>query len=155
MTTAAEVELTVGQWVSTGWGAQHRVRSFTDTHVVFASHGSAADQRAERARVRVDAVGEPQCGRCLRAGGSDGLGPAAPGVVGEVRRTPEGWIAVCIRAEGYERWRFVGDFPHGSHGWAADWFMGDAERIAVIPGTPAATPASVPRVVEVQLPGTA
>lgn len=155
MTTAAEVELTVGQWIPTGWGAQHRIRSFTDTHVVFASHGSGADQRAERARVRVDVAGESQCSRCLRAGGADGLGPATPGVVGEARRTPEGWIAVCVRAEGHERWRFIGDFPHGSHGWAADWFMGDAERIAAIPGTPAATSASAPRMVDVQLPETA
>lgn len=153
--SAAEVDLVVGQWLPTGWGAQHRVRSFTDTHVVFASHGSGPDQRAERARVRVDVQGEPQCTRCLRAGGPDGLGPAVPGVVGEVRRTPDGWIGVCVRAGGYERWRFIGDFPLGSHGWSGDWFMGNAERIAAIPGTPAADPPVAPHVVDAQIPESA
>lgn len=136
-TTAADIDLIVGQWIPTGWGAQHRVRSFTDTHVVFASHGTGEDQQAERECVRVDTEGEPECVKCQRAGGSDGLGPAVKGVVGEARRTPEGWIAVCVNEFAYNKWRFLGSSP-SENKWAPDWFMGNAERIAAVPGTPAA-----------------
>lgn len=153
-TTAADIDLAIGQWIPTGWGAQHRIRSFTDTHVVFASHGAGPDQRAERARIRVDTEGEPQCNGCLRAGGPDGLGPAVPGVVGEARRTPEGWIAVCVSEFAGHKWRFLGPSPSEDK-WAPDWFMGNAEQIAVIPGTPAAVPPVAPRVVDVHLPESA
>lgn len=154
-TTAANTTLTVGQWLPTGWGAQHRVRSFTETHVTLACHGVGSDQRAERDRVRTDDQNEPRCSSCSRAGGPDGLGPATRGVVGEVRRTPEGWIAVCV-SDAYERWVFLDPRPPGDRRWAPDWFMGDAERIAVIPGTPAAeAPAkteTAPTFIDVPLP---
>lgn len=138
MATAADIKMTAGQWLPTGWGAQHRVRSFTDTHVVLACHGAGPDQRAELVRVRVDVEGEPYCTSCERAGGPGGLGPSPRGVVGEVRRTPEGLIAVCVAdLAGVGKWRFVGTEPAHSHGRCEDWYMGNAERIAVIPGTPA------------------
>jgi hypothetical protein len=156
--TAAAIKLTVGQWLPTGWGAQHLVRSFNETHVVLACHGSGPDQRAERDRVRVDNENEPRCSSCQRAGGPDGLGPATRGVVGEVRRTPEGWIAACV-SDAYERWVFLDPRPPGDRRWGPDWFMGNAERIAVIPDTPAAAtpaePARNPKFVDVHLPESA
>jgi hypothetical protein len=127
-----------GDWISTGWGAQHRVRTLSDTHVVLACHGEGDEQRAQRDRIRLGADEDHRCTSCQRAGGQDGLGPARRGIVGEVRRAPEGWIAICV-SERHMRWHFVGAYPLGSHGWAEDWFMGNASLIAVIPGTPAAT----------------
>lgn len=157
MSTAADLtNIKPGDWLPTGWGAQHRVRSVTDTHIVLACHGAGPDQHAERDRVRVDTAGEPRCSACQRAGGPDGLGPSTRGVIGEVRRTPEGWIAVCV-SDAYERWVFLDPRPPGDRRWGPDWFMGNAERIAVIPGTVAAepVPAGGPRpVVDVALPAT-
>lgn len=127
-----------GDWISTGWGAQHRVRETTSDHVIWACQGSDPRHRTEQGRVDLNAGDEHRCESCERAGGPDRLGPSMPGAVGEVRRTPEGWIAVCFAEFGDRRWHFVGESPLGSYGWAPDWFMGNAEVIAVIPGTPAA-----------------
>lgn len=127
-----------GDWISTGWGAQHKVRSTTGTRVIVACHGTEPHHCADKDRIDLNASEKRRCEACQRAGGPGDLGPARPGVVGEVRRTPEGWIAVCFADVGDRRWRFVGEPPLGSHGWAPNWFMGNAETIAVIPGTPAA-----------------
>ncbi|MEV0297148.1 hypothetical protein [Nocardia sp. NPDC050710] len=96
------------------------------------------NDRAEKAGVNLNAGETQRCNACQRAGGPDGLGPSPAGVIGEVRRTPEGWVAVCFTDVGDRRWHFVGDSPRGSYGWAPDRFMGNAETIAVIPGTTAA-----------------
>ncbi|WP_069167950.1 hypothetical protein [Nocardia altamirensis] len=126
-----------GEWIPTGWGAQHLVREVTDTHLILACHGPGLEQRAKRDDVKLNAAQEDRCAACERAGGPRGLGPAPRGAIGEIRRTPEGWIAVKV-SHAYQGWIFVGAHPEGSYGRAPDWFMGNAERIGAIPGTPAA-----------------
>lgn len=119
-----------GDWISTGWGAQHRVREVQATHVVLVCHGAGPDQRAEQDRVQLGAGEVQRCSGCERA---KGLGPHEPGVVGEVRRTPEGWVGICVTTRYYNKWVLLDPAPER---WAADWFMANADRaeLAVIPG---------------------
>ncbi|WP_280454821.1 hypothetical protein [Nocardia brasiliensis] len=136
MTDTAWADVQVGQWLPTGWGARHRVREITDTHLILACHGPGLGQRARKDDVDLSADEQRCCTACDRAGGPRGLGPASRAAVGEIRRTPEGWIAVKV-SNRYQGWHFVGDAPEGSYGWAADWFMGNALRVGAVPGTPA------------------
>ncbi|MGV9836687.1 hypothetical protein ACWDUL_21200 [Nocardia niigatensis] len=127
-----------GNWIRTGWGAQHRVREVTADHVVLVDH--KAGDRAPKARTDLDADETLHCSSCARI---PDLGPPRGSVVGEVRRTPEGWIAVRSAEYNYLRWHFIGDRPDEQQlpgtgpGWSPDWFMENAEPIAVIPDSPA------------------
>lgn len=117
-----------GDWVPTGWGAQHKVRSVQADHVVFACHGATDDQRAEKQRVRLEASEDQRCSHCERA---NGLAPFVPGVVGEVRRTPEGWIGICVTTRFYNKWVLLDPAPER---WTADWFMANATRTQSVEG---------------------
>ncbi|WP_107661151.1 hypothetical protein [Nocardia suismassiliense] len=74
--------------------------------------------------------------------------PARPGrgfAGGEVRRTPEGWIAVHIGVERLSPWVLVGDRPSSGErrhafrlGCASEKVMADAETLGALPHTPAA-----------------
>lgn len=112
-----------GDWISTGWGAQHKVREVLDAHVVLACHGPADDQRAEQARVKLGAGEEQRCSSCERV---NGLGPMVPGVLGEVRRTPEGWVGICVAEHQWHKWVLLNPAPER---WAPDWFMANATRL--------------------------
>ncbi|WP_433717019.1 hypothetical protein ACQP2U_42480 (plasmid) [Nocardia sp. CA-084685] len=70
-----------------------------------------------------------------------GLSPAPGSLLGEVRRRPEGWIAVRIREDHNKGWQFIGKIPSGPghrNGIAEDWLLDPGQLVATIPGTPAA-----------------
>lgn len=115
-----------GDWIATGWGAQHRVRSLQELHVVLVCHGPGEAQRAEQDRVKLDAGESQRCSRCER---TDGLGPMVPGLVGEIRQTPEGFVGICVTTHYYKKWVLLDPAPER---FVPDWFMANAKRLGSV-----------------------
>lgn len=84
--------LTPGDWTSTGWGAQHRVRAVEGDRVTLVCH--SADQWAHDSRMDTAAEETERCSRCTAA---PGLGPLSAPALGEVRRNPAGVVVACLR----------------------------------------------------------
>lgn len=125
------LSLKPGDWTPTGWGAQHRVRRSDEQWTELVCHTTiqipdprqpGPTQRCETARIDRDA---DERNRCYRCGSLPDLGPLRYGPLGEVRRSPEGLVAVCHRGrigDGDRRWKVIGDDPVPAlHGWRDDW----------------------------------
>ncbi|MFI6228588.1 hypothetical protein ACIBCR_14905 [Micromonospora echinospora] len=84
-----------GDWISTGWGAQHRIRSLDGNWIVLVCHFDDSHNRVHRERINFDANDALVCNWCEV---TPGLGPMPAPTLGEVRRDPTtGATAVCER----------------------------------------------------------
>jgi hypothetical protein len=84
-----------GDWISTGWGAQHRIRRLDGNWVILVCHSDEPHNRVHRERINLDTNDPLTCTICEV---TPGLGPMPAPVLGEIRRDPAtGVTAVCER----------------------------------------------------------
>lgn len=123
-----------GDWTPTGWGAQHRVRRSDERYTELVCHlayliddpgiGRKAGDSARCETARIDRTASEDY-RCIRCASLTNLGPMARGPLGEIRRGPDGQVAVCHDAGGFDRrWKLIGaETEPMAYGWRGDWHV--------------------------------
>lgn len=125
-----------GEWTPTGWGAQHRVRRSDPVWTELVCGELVCGESARVETSRID-PGAGEVDRCQRCAALPDLGPLRRGALGEVRRSPEGLVAVCHRTRignGW-RWKVIGEDPEpGGYGWRDDWQVASWTPVGTVPG---------------------